>query len=110
MLFPSPGAKYCSAECREFVRSRQEKEHRLRKREALWAYKTARGCDRCGYNKSGAALDFHHTDDNKERRFTVKAWGTPAFISEMEKCILLCANCHREEHHAEIEEEAILVA
>ena len=60
-------------------------------------------CQKCGYNKNLAALDFHHQDPS-QKEFTwnsvsVKPWDK--IIEEMKKCVLLCANCHREEHHPE---------
>ena len=57
-------------------------------------------CSRCGYDKCRAALDFHHLDpDNK--KFSLggnynRKW--EEFKKELDKCVLLCANCHREEH------------
>lgn len=57
-------------------------------------------CVRCGYSKSMAALDFHHLDSST-KRFTLSTSLTRAW-SELEqeanKCVLLCANCHRELH------------
>lgn len=59
-------------------------------------------CVRCGYNKSMAALTFHHPDNNKE--FGIASKGhTKSFdrlVAEASKCVLLCANCHAEEHEA----------
>ena len=55
-------------------------------------------CSICGYNKSIAALDFHHTDP-KEKDFGIAQIGTWTWSKikqELDKCILVCANCHRE--------------
>lgn len=58
-------------------------------------------CQWCGYNKSRAALQFHHYEDNKD--FAISFNGqTRSFdklLEEAKKCILICANCHAE-HHA----------
>ncbi|EBS4516540.1 hypothetical protein DQT32_03855 [Salmonella enterica subsp. enterica serovar Braenderup] len=58
-------------------------------------------CAFCGYNKSISALEFHHTDPN-EKDFGIATKGTirkfEAIKKELDKCIMLCANCHREEH------------
>lgn len=58
-------------------------------------------CERCGYNKCIEALDFHHKDP-KEKDFGIAQKGeTRSFEKikiELDKCLLLCANCHREEH------------
>lgn len=64
-------------------------------------------CERCGYNKNLAALEFHHRDPNT-KKFQIDT--TRAFSNtnldtlreELDKCDLLCANCHREEHHPEL--------
>jgi hypothetical protein len=59
-------------------------------------------CEKCGYNKCPAALEFHHSDPNK-KDFTLskrKFWKwCEAIKNELSKCELLCSNCHREIHH-----------
>jgi len=57
-------------------------------------------CVRCGYDKYQGALDFHHVDSSiKHDDFVhLKSWGKERREAELDKCILLCANCHREEH------------
>lgn len=61
-------------------------------------------CSRCGYDKNPAALEWHHPDDNKEAniskigRMHLSPKQLEKLHKEIEKCILLCANCHREEH------------
>lgn len=57
-------------------------------------------CSRCNYSKSVRALTFHHLDP-QEKDFGIgsgdtKSWETVK--KELDKCILLCANCHAEEH------------
>jgi hypothetical protein len=58
-------------------------------------------CCRCGYNKCTAALEFHHLDPSQKES---KIIGSTASLAkqreEAAKCILLCSNCHREEHHS----------
>ena len=61
-------------------------------------------CVDCGYNKYAGALDFHHRDP-KEKKFKIAgrtslAFG-PELKNELDKCDLLCANCHRERHAKE---------
>jgi len=59
-------------------------------------------CVRCGYDKYQGALDFHHLDPN-EKDFNpshLKRYKFDETVkSELDKCILVCANCHRELHH-----------
>lgn len=58
-------------------------------------------CQKCGYNRCVAALDFHHLDP-EEKDFGISAKGyTRAWDKvkeELDKCILVCSNCHRELH------------
>lgn len=54
---------------------------------------------RCGYCKCSKALEFHHLDSSK-KDFTISNdnFKLKDAINEAKKCILLCANCHRELH------------
>lgn len=56
-------------------------------------------CSHCGYSKCSAALEFHHVDRNKKSlNFTsARCWNWSRLLEELKNCILLCANCHREE-------------
>lgn len=58
-------------------------------------------CQICGYKKYVGALDFHHIDE-KSKEFGLGSGGlTRSWVrtkKEVEKCILVCANCHREIH------------
>lgn len=59
-------------------------------------------CQICQYNRSQTALELHHIDPSKKEisfasiRANPKKWD--AIFDELLKCILLCANCHREIH------------
>lgn len=56
-------------------------------------------CICCGYNKSLAALEFHHLDPGqKDPDYYSLKTNFEKLKSELDKCALLCANCHREEH------------
>lgn len=69
-----------------------------RKRDAI-AYKGGK-CQSCGYAKCEAALTFHHRNpDEKEYQLaTMFAWKWVRIVQELDKCDLLCANCHAELH------------
>ena len=58
-------------------------------------------CIKCGYKKCIAALEFHHIDPTTKDKdyFNSRGGLTEELKSELDKCILLCSNCHREEHH-----------
>ena len=68
-------------------------------------------CEKCGYDKNIASLQFHHLDPN-EKIFTLDARNLERhsdedILKEFEKCVLLCANCHSEHHHPELEMDNI---
>lgn len=61
-------------------------------------------CQKCGYNKNLTALELHHIDpytkDFEINSSTIKELKRLGKLQEeLDKCILLCANCHREEHN-----------
>jgi hypothetical protein len=64
-------------------------------------------CSLCGYKKNIAALQFHHRDPfNKTftldaRKLSNTNWNS--ILLELEKCDLLCANCHAEIHYPDLE-------
>lgn len=57
-------------------------------------------CSSCGYSKCSKALEFHHLDPSvKDSNFkTSRGWAVERLLKELETCVLLCANCHREVH------------
>jgi len=58
-------------------------------------------CILCGYDNCISALDLHHIDP-KTKEFGISSGGLTRAWSkvreEADKCILVCANCHREIH------------
>lgn len=58
-------------------------------------------CILCGYCKCDSALEFHHIDPAK-KDFSISNSNrrelTEDIKQELDKCVLLCANCHREVH------------
>jgi len=73
---------------------------RKKLREKAIEYKGGK-CYFCGYNKFVGAMEFHHLDDQK-KDFGLSMKGlTRSWIktkNEIDKCILVCSNCHRELH------------
>lgn len=56
-------------------------------------------CEICGYNKCLSALEFHHPDPmTKEFNISDRVTTFEDIQAELDKCHLLCANCHREVH------------
>jgi hypothetical protein len=80
-------ALFCSRKC--------QGKHRQREVAVLLKkIKMERGCAKCGFKGHPAALDFDHTRGTKRRQ--VGQSPTLKFlVEEMEKCTILCANCHR---------------
>lgn len=57
-------------------------------------------CEKCGYKKCLASLDFHHIDTTtKDREIDFTGAFSESIKKELDKCVLLCANCHRETHY-----------
>ena len=58
-------------------------------------------CQVCGYSRCLVALDFHHIDE-KTKKFELSQRSLTkdlkSIYEEVDKCLLVCANCHREIH------------
>ena len=87
------------ADRREYLIAAVQKRRKTLRQKAI-SYKRGR-CELCGYDKCGEALEFHHKDPT-EKDFGISSKGyTRSWNSvklELDKCILVCANCHRELH------------
>jgi hypothetical protein len=58
-------------------------------------------CISCSYNTCQSALEFHHLNPkHKETRLSniIGSCSLDKIILELKKCVLVCANCHREIH------------
>lgn len=58
-------------------------------------------CICCGYKKFAGAFDLHHIDGSTKEfglstRGVTRSW--EKIKKEADKCVLVCANCHREIH------------
>jgi len=94
---------YTSTKSSSFCKSCILESNKIRQRktkELAVAYKGGE-CIICGYKKCIAALDFHHIDPTSKDKdyFNQRAGLTKSLKLELDKCVLLCANCHREEHY-----------
>jgi 5-methylcytosine-specific restriction endonuclease McrA len=87
-----------SAYCRKCTLDQTVERIRLIKRMSI-EYKGG-CCMFCGYHKYDGALEFHHLDPS-QKDFSISTCKFADFDkvkSELDKCILVCANCHRELH------------
>lgn len=87
--------KFCSPQCKNKFYVNQRR-HRLK--ELSVEYKGGK-CQRCGYDKCLAALEFHHSQGDKLfglAKGHTRSW--ERVKAELDKCECLCANCHREVH------------
>lgn len=75
---------------------------KLRKRLAEWK---SQGCMVCGYDRCLDAIDPHHLCDKEIRvgAIVAQTYSLARLERELEKCVPLCANCHRELHAGVIE-------
>lgn len=73
-------------------------------REWFREYKAGLKCSRCDEDDP-ACLDFHHTEPNTKKeiicQMVVTGYGIETILTEIAKCVVLCANCHRKLHRDE---------
>ena len=87
------------------LRAEHVKEWRRRRKQILVDYKGGR-CEICGYTRCLAALEFHHIN-GEDKDFGISSRNIidiEAYKKEVDKCILLCSNCHREVHDIGLEQ------
>ena len=94
-----------------YQKNRNEEQIRTGKRKIemrQWfrEYKKVLSCQKCGENYINC-LEFHHMDSkNKDFGISDSIWrmgySRNKILSEIEKCTVLCANCHRKQHSGEI--------
>jgi len=107
--------RFCSRTCKNSDTNNRHQSYvaqqrRGRKRKLALIHLKGAKCERCGYKKNYAALQLHHPnagDKNFQldvRTLSNRSW--QAVMDESRKCVLLCANCHAEEHNP----DCVLVA
>ena len=64
--------------------------------EFLRAHKVSVGCSECGYREHHAALEVHHHGDKELNLSFAKSMDQAK--KKMQKCVVLCSNCHRIKH------------
>ena len=88
------------AECKQCINEKMKKKY-YEKKDALNDYKKQQHCIKCGENRF-YVLDFHHLDPTTKVNTVAKlaAHSSPdSMWKEIDKCVCLCANCHREFHY-----------
>jgi len=100
--------KFCSIKCKNEKNNKKYQKYECQKNKGmnrkleLIKIKGSK-CKNCGYNKNLAALSFHHIDPKSKsfeldvRNCSNSKWSS--ILLEVDKCDLLCANCHMEIHH-----------
>ena len=89
------GSSYC-IDCTKKISTDRHTEFK----KVLISYKGG-CCEICGYDKYIGALDLHHINPNdkdfnfgKNKQYILNE----KMIDELNKCVLVCSNCHREIH------------
>lgn len=91
------------SECKYCHSAFMKKQYQYKK-EFFEQQKAQQSCAKCG-EKRGYVLDFHHLDPTEKEetvaRMTSNKYSIENIQKEVNKCIVLCANCHREFHYFE---------
>lgn len=82
----------------------RNKRRRIELKEWLWEIKKNSKCEKCEFNHP-AALDWHHKNPD-EKSFEISqgyrvVGSKKRILEEMQRCQVLCANCHRIFHYKE---------
>lgn len=100
--------RYCKKCANEFSATSESKNstkyYNIRKKarykfaDEVREFKVSKGCAHCG-EKHPAVLELHHLDPKIKDFNPSDARGRKLFYEEADKCIVLCANCHRKVHY-----------
>jgi hypothetical protein len=101
--------KFCSTKCKSKKHqnnSYNKQQERGLKRKIVLIGLCGGECQKCGYNKNYAAIEFHHRNaSDKSFQLDMRSLSNRSLkviLEEIQKCDLLCANCHREIHHPQL--------
>ena len=84
-----------------YIQKAKESKHRVR--EEFENYKKTLKCEVCGESHV-ATLDFHHKDPSTKEIIiseSIWRWSWNTIKKEIDKCVVLCSNCHRKLHYEE---------
>jgi hypothetical protein len=87
---------------RKTQKKADRKKREIEARNYAWEFKRHNKCVRCG-ESDPACLVFHHTDPSNKKASVHKLYkyGLNSVKKEIDKCIILCANCHMKLHYYE---------
>ena len=105
--------KFCSIACKNKYHQSYEAQKGRGLTRKLELVKGAGGqCSICGYRKNLTALAFHHTDSaNKDFKLDMRSLsnrGLETVLTELDKCNLVCHNCHAELHNPHLDLDKLL--
>lgn len=94
-LFPKNKTKLCK-KC-DYKRTNEY----MKQRRLKFLELKGNRCFKCGYDRYQGALEFHHINPEEKEVLdtqTVTSRKISDIMKELDKCVILCANCHREVH------------
>ena len=104
-------SKFCSVKCKQQTVNFKHQNYTaqqargLERKRKLIEIAGGECCD-CGYKKNISALEFHHLNPAEKsfgidlRKCSNLQWNK--LVEEVKKCVLICANCHRERHNPDL--------
>ena len=104
---------FCSARCKnKHHQSYVSQKNRGLARKIEFVKAAGGCCSICGYRKNLAGLAFHHTDlAEKDFKLDMRSLSNRTMMSvmaELDKCILVCHNCHAELHNPHLDLDLLL--
>lgn len=99
------------SECKQ-CHSDYMKQKYQEKKNIVQEIKSSCSCAKCGESR-GYVLDFHHINPDEKNdtiaRLTSNNYKLDKVYDEIKKCIVLCANCHREFHYLQERNEQLTI-
>ena len=105
--------RFCSIACKNDYHQGYESQKRRGIQRKLELVRAKGGhCSICGYHKNLSALAFHHLDSNtKDFKLDMRSLSNRKLeptLKELDKCVLVCHNCHAELHNPHLDLDKLL--